>query len=136
MDPAETRERPIGMARTSAIVAAALLLAGSLSGCSRSAPQSHPSKSRPHLESVFLTAEEEVPMQVGNLVQKVLEPGSTVEALCFAPAPPTYPGPVAQVRSGRTVGYVVVEHDGRSTFDLTASQLDERLPSCERVNLM
>jgi hypothetical protein len=124
------------MGRTCGIVAAALVVAVSLSGCGRSAPHSQPSRSRPHLETVVLTAVEEVPMQVGNLVQKVLEPGTTVEALCIAPAPPTYPGPVARVRSGRTVGYVIVEHDGRSSFDLTAAELDARLPHCGRVNLM
>jgi hypothetical protein len=124
------------MGRTAGIVVAALLTAVSLSGCSHAADQSHPSKSRPHFETVFLTAQEELPMQVGNLVQKVLKPGSIVEALCFAPAPPTYPGPVAQVRSGRAVGYVIVEHDGHPAFDLTASEIEAQLPSCERVNLM
>jgi hypothetical protein len=65
----------------------------------------------PPEEPVLLTAERDVVMQVGNLIQKELRAGDEVEALCIAPPPDGYPGPVVQVRSGATVGYATVEAD-------------------------
>jgi hypothetical protein len=85
--------------------------------------------------SLDITAARDVPMQIGNLVQKTLRAGSTVEALCFASAPTGYPGPVAEVRSGQTVGYVIVEADGEPFFNLAGSEIEARLPACEHVDL-
>lgn len=84
---------------------------------------------------IDLTAEEELPMQIGNVVQKVIRVGSTVEALCFHKAPVGYPGPVAKVRSGETVGFVIVGTDGDATFDLSVSDLRTRLPGCGPISL-
>lgn len=86
--------------------------------------------------TVHLTVQHEANMQVGNLIQKVLDVGDPVEALCFATAPEGYPGPVAQVQSGPTIGYVTVEADGTSFFDVPANELRERLPDCGPTGLM
>jgi hypothetical protein len=85
--------------------------------------------------SLEITARHDVPMQVGNVVQKTLHTGAKVEALCFADAPMGYPGPVAKVRSRKTVGYVIVEADGEPSFNLSGSDIEARLPTCEHVDL-
>lgn len=85
--------------------------------------------------SLRIAARHDVPMQIGNLVQKTLHAGAKVEALCFASAPNGYPGPVAKVRSGKTVGYVIVEADGEPSFNLRGSDIEARLPTCEHVAL-
>jgi hypothetical protein len=84
---------------------------------------------------INLTAEADVPMQIGNVVQKVIRVGSTVEALCFHKAPVGYPGPVAKVRSDETVGFVIVGEDGDANFDVPVSDLRARLPGCGPTGL-
>ncbi|WP_151082273.1 hypothetical protein [Nocardioides cynanchi] len=85
--------------------------------------------------SVSITVKRDVVMQVGNLIQKELAPGDMVEALCIAPPPDGYPGPVVKVRSGSTVGYATVEADGLHYFDTSAAELQERLPDCGPTGL-
>lgn len=85
---------------------------------------------------VSLIAMHEVPMQIGNLVQKVISVGETVEAVCFAPAPAGYPGPVAKVQSGPTLGFVIIDVNGAALFDVPAKQLEAQLPACGPTSLM
>lgn len=82
--------------------------------------------------------QESVPLQNGNLVQRVLEPGTTATALCYVSedrVPTGFPGSAIRVRSGRTVGYTVVEIDGRGAFDVSRQELREALPDCPDVGL-
>lgn len=102
----------------------AVLLAVLVAGCSSSSDSASPHG------PLVIAARHDVPMQNGNLIQKMLHAGAKVEALCFARAPTGYPGPVAKVRSGKTVGYVIVEADGEPAFNLRGSEIEARLPTC------
>jgi hypothetical protein len=113
-------ERITCMHRAGLVVLVVVLVAG----CSSN---SHSDSPHGPLE---IAARHDVPMQNGNLVQKTLHAGAKVEALCFDRAPSGYPGPVAKVRSGKTVGYVIVEADGEPSFNLRGSEIEARLPTC------
>ena len=87
---------------------------------------------------VEVQVRETVPLQVANLVQRVLRPGSTATALCYVSedrVPAGFPGSAIRVRSGRTVGYTVVEVDGRDVYDRSGQELRRALPDCPDVGL-
>ena len=101
------------------------------SGCSGS----HASDSS---TGVQIQVRESVPLQIGNLVQRVLRPGSRATALCYVAedrVPPGFPGSAIRVRSGRTVGYTVVEVDGHPVYDPSGQELRQALPDCPDVAL-
>lgn len=49
--------------------------------------------------------------------------------------PAGFPGSAIRVRSGRTVGYTVVEVDGRDVYDRSGQELRRALPDCPDVGL-
>lgn len=137
-----TLERVVAVRVVTVLVSTLVLVAACSSGSddpdrgSAQAPSSDATGEAQTPASVRMTANQDVTLQVANLIMKVIRAGSTVEALCYASQVPVgYPGPVAQVRSGRRIGYVIVEVDDEATFNLTGRELAEQLPSCERVGL-
>ena len=118
--------------RCAALAATATVLA-LVTGCAE-----HDQPSSDSAAGIPIQAQESVPLQIGNLVQRILKPGSTATALCYVSedrVPTGFPGSAIRVRSGQTVGYTVVEVDGHGVFDVSGQELRKGLPDCPEVGL-
>ena len=82
-----------------------------------------------------LTAERDVPMQIGKSGSEGHLRRIHGRSPVFHEAPGGYPGPVAKVRSGETVGFVIVGVDVDATFDVSARDLRTRLPARGPISL-
>lgn len=118
--------------RCAALAATAIVLALA-TGCAE-----HDQPSSDSEAGIQIQAQESVSLQIGSLVQLILEPGSTATALCYVSedrVPTGFPGSAIRVRSGQTVGYTAVEVEGQDVFDVSGQELREELPDCPEVGL-